>query len=304
MTDPFPPPGANMAEPRRMLAVIGALVTVAIWANFMVTSGGMVGAGLGVVELGLMRAGVCALALAPVIRRIGLYPKGLAPGRFAVMLLGAGFSFLYLLPAGYLFASPASSGAFAPGLLPLWVAILSMIFLGEKIGARRGFGFALILLGVFAVGGWDAIANAADGAWKGYLMFASSSFFFACYAVAQRGSGLDAVQATALLSFWLVPIAGAVALVRGVDFGVVSPGALAWTALAMLFSGVVAIITYTYAVMQLGPSRASAFMALTPAAVALGSDIFLDQPASALVWAGIAVVSAGVLIASGVLERR
>lgn len=293
------------------LAVAAALFSVAIWANFLVTTGGVSAGGaasggpsLGVIELGFLRAAACAIGLAPVIWRVGLYPRGLAPWRFMVMVIGAGVSFMFLIPGGFAFAPPADSGIFAPGVLPLWVAILSIVFLGERIGGARLFGFALIACGVFAVGGYDALAHSSDGAWRGYLCFSGGSLMFSFYAVAQRGSGLTALEATALISIWCVPIAGGAALIWGVDFSGVSAPVLAWTALAQFASGVVAVVTYTYATMRLGPSRGSAFIALTPVVVALASDFFLDQPATPLVWAGVAVVSTGVLIASGVLERR
>lgn len=286
------------------LAVAAALSSVAIWANFLVTTGGAVGAGLGVVELGLLRAAACTIGVSPVLWRIGLLPRGLAPWRFAVMVVGAGLSFMFLLPAGFFFAPPADSGVFAPGVLPLWVALLSWLILKERIGRLRIFGFALIAVGVFAVGGYEAMAAASDGAWRGYLCFSGASLCFALYAIAQRGSGLTALEATALVSAWCLPVAGVVALVFGVDYSAVGPVGLAWTALTQVASGVVAVMTYTYAIIRLGPSRGSAFIALTPVVVAVASDLVLGQPATPLVWAGVAVVSCGVLIASGVLERR
>lgn len=304
MTTAIPAPRADSAGPGPSLAIAAALLSVAIWANFLVTAGGVVNAGLGIAEIGLIRGLVCALALAPVILKTGLYPKALSPWRFTVMLIGGGLSFLYLMPLGFLFAPPATSGVFAPGLMPLWTALLSVTVLGERLGAVRAAGLALIALGVLGAGGWDALFHGEAGAWPGYLIFASASLCFACYAVAQQGSGLNALEATALVSFWLLPVTIVVSLFAGVDFTSVSPATLAWTALAQLGSGVIALITFTYAVTRLGSSRAAAYIALTPAAVALASDVFLGMPAKPLVWAGIAVVSIGVLIASGVMARR
>lgn len=286
------------------LAVLAALFTVAIWANFLISTGAVVGAGLGIVEVGLLRSVSCTLALLPVLWRMGLYPKGLGFGRFLVMTVGAGIGFMALMPLGFQLAPAASSGVFAPGLLPLWVAGLSAAFLGEKIGPVRLAGFALIAAGVLAVGGLDALRAGADGAWRGYLLFASASFGFSCYAIAQRGSGLTALEATALISVWTLPAALLGALVFGADFSGVRVEVLAWTAFAQIASGVVSILCYTYAIVRLGPSRASAFMALTPAVVALAAELALGETTNPLVWAGVAVVSAGVLVASGLWERR
>lgn len=287
----------------KLLAIGAALVSVAIWANFLVTTGGATMGGLGVIELAVIRAFACAVALIPVVWRIGLWPRGLAPWRFFVMVVGAGLSFMFMIPFGFSLAPPADSGVFAPGVLPLWVAVLSWLFLGERIGGARIFGFLLIAVGVFAVGGYDALSSAGDGAWLGYLCFSGGSLLFAFYAIAQRGSGLSALEATAMVSAWCAPIAIAAIAIFGVDFSAASLGLIAWTAVAQFGSGVVAVVTYTYAIIQLGPSRGSAFVALTPALVALASDWVLGEPASPLVWVGVAVVSSGVLIASGVFER-
>ncbi len=286
------------------IAVAAALTSVAIWANFLVTTGGVVGAGLGPVELGLLRAVTCTIALLPVIWRIGLYPKGMAAWRFFVMVIGAGLSFMFMIPLGFMFAPAADSGIFAPGVLPLWVALLSWTLLGEKISGSRVFGFFMIAVGVLAVGGYSAVMNASDGAWRGYLCFSGGSLLFSFYSIAQRGSGLSALEATALVSVWCIPIASIAVAIFGVDFSGVSNAAIVWTSLAQFGSGVVAIVTYTYAIMRLGPSRGSAFIALTPVIVALASDLFLDDPATPLALAGAAVVSVGVLIASGIFERQ
>lgn len=286
-----------------LLAVGAALFSVAIWANFLVTTGGMTGDGLGVIELGFIRAVVCGLILWPVARRIGYYPKGMEFWRFLVMVIGAGSGFLFLIPLGFAYAPPADSGIFAPGTMPLWAALVSIVFLGERMSAIRGAGYLLIAVGILGVGGYDAIVSSGDGVWIGYIYFASGSLLFAFYAAAQRNSGLDALEATALVNFWTLPAACIAAGVWGLDYSSVGWMAISWTAFAQFGSGVVAIITFTYATMTLGPSRGSAFIALTPAIVALASDVFLGQPASPMIWVGVVVVSVGVLIASGLFEK-
>lgn len=288
---------------QKVIAVAAALFTVSIWANFLVTTGGMTSGGLGVIELGFIRAVVCGLILWPVVRRIGYYPPGMEPWRFIVLVIGAGSGFLFLIPLGFAFAPPADSGIFAPGTLPLWAAISSMIFLGERISPIRGVGYLFITAGVLGVGGLEALLNSGEGAWIGYLCFMAGSLMFSFYAAAQRNSGLDALEATALVNFWTLPMACIIAAVWGLDFSAVGAVAIGWTAIAQFASGVLAIITYTYAVMTLGASKGAAFIALTPAVVALASDWFLGQPASPMTWVGVVVVSIGVLIASGLFEK-
>lgn len=123
------------------LPVLAALFTVTIWANFLISTGDAVGAGLGPAELGLLRILGSVIGLAPVLLRIGVLPKGLEIWRLLVMTIGAGVSFLYIMATGFRFAPPATSGVFAPGCLPLWVALLSIFFSvnGSAACAHSGF---------------------------------------------------------------------------------------------------------------------------------------------------------------------
>ena len=87
-------------------AVLAALFTVAIWANFLISTGAVVQSGLGIVEVGLLRSVACSLALLPVLWRMGVYPKGLGFGRFLVMTVGAGIGFMALMPLGSIEGRP------------------------------------------------------------------------------------------------------------------------------------------------------------------------------------------------------
>ncbi len=68
-TTPLPGPG------RSALGALSALSVVLIWASWLVSTRHSVGAGLGPLDLSLLRYGIPALVLAPVWWRTGIFPR-------------------------------------------------------------------------------------------------------------------------------------------------------------------------------------------------------------------------------------
>ncbi len=289
-----------------VLGVTALALTVVIWAGYLVLTRAAARADMGPVEIGLLRYAPAALLFAPVwLRWGGVKPPGIGWRDAAIVGVCAGFLFISALATGLRFAPVADSGVFAPSMLPFFVAILSFFVLGERFGRIRLIGFALILFGALSVGGWQALSHAADGAWRGHLLFLTAAFMWAIYSVVYRRSGLGALDAAALIALWSTAAFAIIIPVFGIDYGGVS-----WRFLAVqlvtqgLLSGVVATFTYGYAVTAIGASRTAAFAALVPPLAALGGWAFLDEPIGWVKAAGIAVVACGVLLASGAISDR
>jgi drug/metabolite transporter (DMT)-like permease len=278
-------------------------LTVAIWAAYLVVTRSAAKRELGPAEIGLLRYAPAMLLFAPVWLRMGLKPKRTRWLHAAGVGLLGGFAFITLLSIGLRFAPVADSGVFAPSMLPLYVAVLSFLVLGERFTRTRLVGFALILVGALAVGGWEAVSNAADGAWRGHLLFLAASFCWGCYTILYRLSGMTPMEAGAVMALWSSFAFGAWALVAGVRFGAHEWQFLAFQVLMQgVLSGFVASFTYGYVVNVLGTSPAAASAALVPVLAAIGGLVFLGEPVSPAKWAGIVVVAAGVALASGALR--
>ncbi len=82
-----------------VLGALSALSVVLIWASWLVSTRHSVGAGLGPLDLSLLRYGIPALVLAPVWLRTGLFPKG-AMGPLCLMVLGSGAPFFQIVAFG------------------------------------------------------------------------------------------------------------------------------------------------------------------------------------------------------------
>jgi drug/metabolite transporter (DMT)-like permease len=246
-----------------------------------------------------MRFVPAALLLSPVILRQGPLPGGARP-RDAVLIAGfGGFAFILLLANGLRFAPVADAGIFAPSMLPVYVALLSWLVAGERFSRGQTLGFALILLGALAVGGWEALGTAREGAWRGHLLFTLAAMAWAVYTVAFRLSGLRPLQGAALLCFWSA--AGFLALGEafGTRFADTAPSTVALqVVLQGLLSGFAATFTYGFAISRLGAARTASFAALVPILAALGGWAILGEPLGWVKGAGVLVVAAGVVLAS------
>lgn len=287
------------------LGYVAILTTVVCWAVFLVSMRAAMLSPLGVAEIGVIRFVTSALIFLPVLLRSGPVP-GAVPLWQAIVIgtLGGGF-FLTVMAFGASYAPAADAGVFAPSTLPVFVAILSAIILGEKFTGFRYAGLALVLIGAAAVGGWEAVANAEEGAWRGHALFLCASFGWAVYTVVFRQSGMSALEAAAMISFWSALSFIVWGVVAGLDYSGVGWGEILWQMFAQgVLAGAVALFGYGFAAQAIGPSQAAAFAALTPILTAVGAATFLGESITAWKWLGIIVVATGVVLASGVLDRK
>jgi drug/metabolite transporter (DMT)-like permease len=183
-----------------LIGWISALAAVAIWALWVVGTRHAVTHALPPAAVGLLRFGVPALLLAPVIGRIGLFPKGLTLPR-ALGLFGAGAPFFLIVAMGMQFAPAAEIGPLLPGTMPLFVAMIGWLVFGERLKRVRVIGFMLILVGILCIGGYGLLF-AGNGAWRGYVLLLTGACLWGIYTHAYRHSGLSALQAVAFIGFW------------------------------------------------------------------------------------------------------
>lgn len=297
----------------RTVGIVSALVTVAIWTSFIVIARASAQRTLLPFDIGFLRVLGAGLVLLPwgwwLARRGAAGATslgGLSPLPWrATALLGTfgGVCYAALAYAGFFFA-PATHGAvLLPGSLPLWTALLAAAVLGDRIGAGRAAGLALIVAGGLLVGGRSLLAALDGGAvWKGDLLFMLAAACWAAYSVLARRAGVDPVRstiaitafacATYLPAYLLLALAGALPS---------HLGSAPWGEIAfqMLFQGVgsVAIsgITFTRMVQTFGPVRSTMVTALVPGLAAIAAVLLLDEPLHWNLVAGLVLVTAGIL---------
>jgi drug/metabolite transporter (DMT)-like permease len=210
----------------------------------------------------------------------------------------------YVLAAagGLYFAPAADQGALNPGCMPLFVALIAAIVLGERLSIARKLGLSLIMAGALVIVGGHAWSAASSSSRPlGDALFLCAAFLSACFTVAMLKAKLDPLHAAAIVSTGSLVVYLPIYLAF---FGTrLAQLPLADIAVQVLFQGVVvtivSVLLYGRAVSILGASGGSAFGALVPALSALFAIPVLGEWPNETDWTGIVFISAGVYLASG-----
>jgi drug/metabolite transporter (DMT)-like permease len=276
------------------------LAAASIWAGWSAVTRLAVTTALDVWDIAALRFGVAGLLLLPVVARRGLARDRLGWRGLAVLLAGAGVPYVLLAAGGLRFAPAHDQGALNPGVMPLFVALLTAAFLQERLSAMRKVGLALMLAGALLIVGWHA-AEWNVARILGQALFLAASFLWACFTIVIRQAKIDPLHATALVSTGsaILYLPGYLAL-RGGGLALLSVEEIAFhVAFQGILVTIVSLILYSRAVAILGASGGAAFGALVPALSAIFAIPLLGEWPGGAEWLGIALVSAGVYLASG-----
>lgn len=280
------------------LGVAAALLASLLGAGWQILTRHGVTNSLGPMEIALLRYGIPAIVLLPVLRQVGLRPAGLSRGRLAVLVAGGGLPFGLLVFAGAQAAPAAHMGIFMAGTMPVFTALACLVLLGEAVALARWLGFGVIFAGVAWLGWKEPTLTAT---WLGDLLFIAASALWACHTVAFRGSGLSPLQGAAVVNAW-----SAIALLFVLPFvGAPRLFTAPWRDLAMqavgqgVLAGLVGLVAYMTAVQRLGSARAALSAALVPPLTAVGAAMALGEPVGAGVAGASLAVAIGIALASG-----
>jgi len=198
-------------HPSMRAGLLAWTVTVLIGASWQLATRFGVTTTLTPIDLALLRYVIPAVALLPILFRRGFLPTSVPPWIHVLIVGGGGLPFGLLGMAGAQFAPASHMGALLPGSMPIFVALLSVLILGERFGKGRIIGLGVIVIGVVCVVA-AALSGPAGGpsVLFGDTLFIVAGVFWAVYTVAYRKSGLDPWHGAALICFWsavlIVPI--------------------------------------------------------------------------------------------------
>lgn len=281
----------------------GAVVTVLIWATWVLATRHTAATPLGTVDIGLVRYGIPALVLAPVWLRTGLLPKGVPLRLVVVMVAGAGALF-FQVTAAALHATPAApAGILLGGAMPLATALIGILLFGERPDRMRLAGLGGIVAGVAIL----LAASLAESGMTatGFLLLPLGALLWAGFTHAFRRSGLSALEGAAIVAVWSFLIHLGLAAIFGANLAAASLPDLALQVTSQgILSGLVATFAYGTAVKALGGSQAAAFTAMTPVLATLGGALFLGEPFGMAELTAALVVGAGVALSTGILSPR
>jgi drug/metabolite transporter (DMT)-like permease len=283
----------------------GVTMAFAAAASFAAARFGMLG-GVAPDELVLLRFLVASVFFFPLLIRWGLFSlAGIGWARGLTLLLVGGPVFAWLQFAAYRYAPLAHGAIIHPPTVTILSTVAAAVFLKEHISAHHVAGTALVVSGIVLLG-WDGVVNTPDPrAWIGDMMFLSSAVLWACFTVLLRHWRLSAVRAVAVVcvlsTLILLPVYAMTGELRTL---LATPRSVLLTQglVQGLLQGLIGTTAYSHAIRVLGVSRAVLFPATVPAlAILLGIPLIGESP-SAIQIAGLCIVTAGLLIASGVLR--
>ncbi len=255
-------------------------------------------------DLAALRFSSAGLLLLPIVWRRGFALDRLGWKGLVLVVLCAGVPYVLLASHGLALARAAEAGVLIPGTIPLFVGLLSVLVLRERLGAIPRVGLGLIMGGVAILTG-PALLAVAGGQLLGYGICLFSALIWAVYTIAARRVSLDAVHMTAIITvasaLWYVPLYLLLprqgiwqADVQTLVVQVIYQGPL---------TGIVALLAYNRSIPLLGAARASAFTALLPLTTLLLAIPVLGEWPSARDLLGAVLAAIGVLLATGLIRR-
>lgn len=245
------------------------------------------------------RVALAAAVLWLVFRATGR-PVALRPHARPLLTLGALNAALpfTLISAAELHVT-ASLAAMLTATVPLWAALFGARWLGERVTTRRALGLALGIAGVGVLVGWGAL----DGSGRQLAAVGALLVATACYAasgvyVKRRLAGLPAPTLALGQQLGAATWLALPALARAPHVHATTPAVLALVALAV-GSTALAYLLFFHLIAALGPTRTTTVTYLIPAFGTLWGALFLGEPVTAGMLAGLALVAASVALVNG-----
>ena len=251
-------------------------------------------------DIAALRFIVAGLILSPYLLKKGLAVERLGWGGVAAIMVGGGAPMVLVSYSGLIFAPASHAASLFTALIPLYVAILAAVVLGEAFTVARRVGLVLIVSGVLGIV-WSAGGVIGSRQNIGHALFIGAGLLWAGYTVALRKARLGGLHAAAIAAVGsLIAYVPVYVFIFGVSL-FDAP----WHDLALqaFVNGVlVAVISFLCigrAVSILGASNGSAFAALAPAITAVLAIPILGEWPATSDWIAMVLISVGVYIASG-----
>lgn len=298
------PPLSMSLVPSRPLAYACLALSMSLVGSYVALSKPLVAA-IPVFLLAWLRFGIGGLAMLHWLRKPANEAPLTARTRrllFLESFLG-NFLFSICMLFGVSLTSAVSAGVIMAAI-PATVALLSWLFLRERIDGRTWSAIACAAFGIalLALARPPGSAASSGLAWLGDLLVLGAVVCEASYAVI--GKALTGVlgpkRITALINLWgfaLVTPFGAYAALR-FDFAAVAPGSWLLLVFYALAASVWTVWLWMTGLKVVPAARAGVFTAMLPVSAALVGVLVLGEPLGVVQVIAFASALAGVLLAT------
>lgn len=288
-----------------LLGVVAAVCVVLFWSGWIVVSRLGVTHHLTVYDVTGLRYGIGAVVALPYIIWYRTW-RGLTVLRTVVLTLTAGVPYALLCYYGLSYAPAAHGGVFLNGCLPIFTALFTWIWLGQKSRSSQIVGLGIILIGVTLVGYEGFTSSKGSLAWIGDFLFLAAIALFAVFMVANRvwtiipGQVIFAatiVSAVFYIPVWLLWLDSNLAAAPESEI-------LLQGAYQGLVPSVLGITCLNIAVRRIGAPATSVFLSAVPCVAALAAIPILHEMPGLPAWIGMITVTVGILLALGIVEGK
>jgi drug/metabolite transporter (DMT)-like permease len=220
---------------------------------------------------------------------------------FGLSLFGAGLHYGFQTVG--LQTTNASNASVYVATGPITILLLAVIFLGEKLSARKILGIAIAISGVLVVMGMDTITGfELDGNLMGDLLVFVSIVMWGCFTVFGKKvtDELGALTVTAAVTLigatWMTPV-GWLEMQRA-GFSLVDLTPTAWTAVAYLGAACnfLAVLLYFTALQRTESQKVGVYLYAIPPMTAVAAALVLSEPITLGLVVGTVLVIAGVAL--------
>jgi drug/metabolite transporter (DMT)-like permease len=253
--------------------------------------------------LAWLRFAIAAVAMWPwLARRNGEEPLSPRNRRllFWESFLG-NFCFSICMLYGVLHTSALAAGV-VMATIPAAVALLSWLFLRERIGGRTWTAIVLAVAGTGMLAGAKAQGGVPPAPWWGYALLLAAVLCEASYVViGKRLTGQVSPQRiSALINLWGLALITPLGLWQALSFDFREVSLPIWALLVVyaLAASVLTVWLWMRGLLAVPAGRAGVFTVFLPATAAVVGVVFLNEAFTSLHALAFALALAGVLVAT------
>ena len=284
---------------RRLIGIILIAISAASFGTLAIFGRYAYNDGMNIYTVLFLRFGISASFMTVILLlRKEHFPRG----RILTQLIGMGAlgyvgqSFMYLTAINY-----ASAGlvALLLYLYPFFVAILSTIFLHEKVTRIK------IIALVLALFGTALTVGPVSGQLIGALMAITAAIIYSIYIIVGTNvmKHVTAVQSSTVIFASAGAVYGLLTLLNGVQFPATNSGWLAMLGI-IIISTIIPVVTFLAGLERIGPTNAAMLSTLEPiVTVLLAAWLFGDKLLPIVMIGGGLILVAVILLTRAELKN-
>ncbi|CCH47958.1 DMT family transporter [Pseudodesulfovibrio piezophilus] len=288
----------------KTLGFLYALIAVSIWSGNFIIASGMVNT-LPPITLAALRWCTATIVLIPfAVKAIRRDQKALLAYKWSTLTAAiTGVTLFNTLVYISARTTDTANMALFASTTPIFVVILSRIFLGEAISYLRAFGLAIAVAGMLIIATHGNIDTLLHMTFRvGDIWMLLAGLLWAIYSILVKRKPSDISQYSFLGALFFI---GAIPLIPAAFVEqcyspnwAMTPSILGATVYIGIGASLVAFFLWNQAVTHIGPGTSSLFQYFMPIFSSIGAFFLLDQPITHSHVVGFVLIFTGVILAT------